>query len=87
MGFAAKVLAQEIRRAAQGGDLWFLGEENATGNAQKKLDAFSNQIVMDAFSNIGLVAAIASAEPDQVELIEYCHLGQYIFCFHLGSDS
>lgn len=80
MGFAAKVLAREISRAALVGRLGLVGEKNATGDAQKKLDVFSNEVVVDAFSNIGLVAAIASEELDQVKLIECGKDAQYILC-------
>lgn len=80
MGFAAKVLAREITRAALVGNLGLVGEKNATGDAQKKLDVYSNQIVIDAFSEIGLVAAIASEELDQVKLIECGQQAQYILC-------
>lgn len=42
---------------------------------------------MDAFLNISLEVAIASAELDQVTLIECSQLGQYILCVRLRSDS
>lgn len=80
MGFVAKVLAQEISRAALVGQLGLVGEKNATGDAQKKLDVFSNQVVIDAFSKTGLVAAIASEELDQVELIDCGSDAKYILC-------
>ncbi|MEO0375650.1 Fructose-1,6-bisphosphatase class 1 [Acaryochloris thomasi RCC1774] len=80
MGFAAKVLSREISRAALVGRLGLVGEKNATGDAQKKLDVFSNQVVVEAFSDIGLVAAIASEELDQVQLIECGQDAQYILC-------
>jgi len=80
MGFAAKVLTREISRAALVGQLGLVGESNATGDAQKKLDVFSNQVVIDAFSNTGLVAAIASEELDQVQLIDCGSDAQYILC-------
>ena len=80
MGFAAKVLTREISRAALVGQLGLVGESNATGDAQKKLDVFSNQVVVDAFSKTGLVAAIASEELDQVQLIDCGSNAQYILC-------
>ncbi|MEL6779316.1 MAG: class 1 fructose-bisphosphatase [Cyanobacteria bacterium J06597_16] len=80
MGFAAKVLTREISRAALVGRLGLVGEKNATGDAQKKLDVFSNEVVVDAFSDTGLVAAIASEELDQVQLIECGSDAQYILC-------
>jgi len=62
MGFVAKVLSREISRAALVGKLGLVGEKNATGDAQKKLDVYSNEVVLDAFSETGLVAAIASED-------------------------
>lgn len=80
MGFVAKVLTREISRAALVGQLGLVGEKNATGDAQKKLDVFSNEVVLTAFSNTGLVAAIASEELDQVQLIDCGSNAQYILC-------
>ena len=80
MGFVAKVLTREISRAALVGKLGLVGEKNATGDAQKKLDVFSNEVVVSAFSETGLVAAIASEELDQVQLVECGSEAQYILC-------
>ncbi|MCG8367842.1 MAG: class 1 fructose-bisphosphatase [Pseudanabaenales cyanobacterium] len=80
MGFAAKILSREIGLAALAGKLGLVGEKNATGDTQKKLDVFSNEVVIDAFSDTGLVAAIASEELDQVQLIECGGDAQYILC-------
>ena len=80
MGFAAKILSREISLAALAGKLGLAGEKNTTGDAQKKLDVFSNEVVIDAFSETGLVAAIASEELDQVQLIACGGDAQYILC-------
>jgi len=80
MGFAAKILSREISRAALVGLLGLVGEQNATGDAQKKLDVFGNETVIAAFSQTGLVAAIASEELDEVQLIDCGSDAQYILC-------
>ncbi|MEM6611361.1 MAG: class 1 fructose-bisphosphatase [Cyanobacteria bacterium P01_C01_bin.72] len=80
MAFAGKILAQEISRAALVGHLGLAGEENATGDPQKKLDVYSNQVVIDAFMDLGLVAAIASEELDEVEFIDCGKDSPYILC-------
>lgn len=80
MGFAAKILASEISRAALVGQLGLMGEKNATGDAQKKLDVFSNQVILETFSKTGLVAAIASEELDQIQVISCGDEAQYILC-------
>ena len=48
VAFAGKILAREIRRAALVGRLGLVGDRNATGDAQKKLDVFANLVVLDA---------------------------------------
>ncbi len=80
MGFAAKILSREISRAALVGLLGLVGEKNATGDAQKKLDVFGNETVIAAFSQTGLVAAIASEELDEVQFIDCGNEAQYILC-------
>ncbi|MEL7008441.1 MAG: class 1 fructose-bisphosphatase [Cyanobacteria bacterium J06648_1] len=80
MAFAGKILAQEISRAALVGHLGLAGEQNATGDPQKKLDIYSNQVVIDAFMDLGLVAAIASEELDEVEFIDCGQDSPYILC-------
>jgi fructose-1,6-bisphosphatase I len=42
VAFAAKILSREMRHAALVGELGLVGEKNATGDAQKKLDVFGN---------------------------------------------
>lgn len=80
MAFVGKILAREISRAALVGKLGLVGEKNATGDAQKKLDVFSNQIVIDTFLELGLVAAIASEELDQVQWLDCAQDAPYILC-------
>jgi fructose-1,6-bisphosphatase I len=80
MGFVAKILSSEISRAALVGQLGLVGEKNATGDAQKKLDVFSNEVVLDVFAKTGLVAAIVSEELDQVKYLNCGSEAQYILC-------
>ena len=78
MGYAAKVLAREIGRAALIGKLGLVGEKNPTGDAQKVLDVYSNEVVIDAFVGTGLVAAIVSEEMEKVKTIEGAEDAKYI---------
>ncbi len=80
MGFVAKILAREMRRAALVGKLGLVGDRNATGDAQKRLDVFANETVVEAFSETGLMAAIASEELDQVKHISCGDDARYILC-------
>lgn len=80
IAFAAKILSREISRAALMGKLGLVGEKNPTGDAQKKLDLLSNEIVIDVFANSGLVAAIVSEELEEVKCIECETDAQHVLC-------
>ncbi len=78
MAFAAKILVREIRRAALVGKLGLVGEKNPTGDAQKKLDVFANEVVLDAFAETGLVAAVVSEELEELRTITCSEKAAYI---------
>jgi fructose-1,6-bisphosphatase I len=80
VGFVAKVLARELRRAALVGKLGLVGDRNATGDAQKRLDIFANETFVQAFAEDGLVAAILSEELEEVKLISCGDHARYILC-------
>ena len=80
IAFAAKILAREIGRAALVGKLGLVGEKNPTGDAQKKLDVFSNETVIEAFGNTGLVTALVSEELDEAVCLVGAKNAKYILC-------
>ena len=80
LGYAAKILAREIGRAALVGRLGLVGEKNATGDSQKKLDIFANDTVVEAFAQTGLVAGVVSEELDEVKQISCEGKAKYILC-------
>jgi fructose-1,6-bisphosphatase I len=67
IAYAAKILAREIRRASLVGRVGLAGEMNITGDAQKKLDVFGNDVMVDAFVSSGMVSAIVSEEMKETE--------------------
>ena len=80
LGFTAKTLSREMRRAALIGELGLVGDRNATGDAQKKLDVYSNETMVEAFKATGLVSAVASEELEDVQYIQCGGEGRYILC-------
>ncbi|HEX9870942.1 MAG TPA: class 1 fructose-bisphosphatase, partial [Candidatus Tectomicrobia bacterium] len=76
----AKILSREIRLAALVGRLGFSGERNPTGDAQKKLDIFGHEMVVEAFAGTGLVAAIVSEEQDEAQQVAGGSDATYILC-------
>ncbi len=80
MAFASKIIGREVGRAALVGKLGLMGERNATGDSQKKLDVFGSETVLDAFSSNGLVHAMVSEELEQLAAMPGGENSQYILC-------
>lgn len=80
IAFTAKILSREISRAALVGKLGLVGERNPRGDAQKKLDIFSNETVIKGFVNTGLVAAIISEELEEAKCIACATDAEYVLC-------
>ena len=80
VALAGKRLAHAIDRAALAGSLGLAGDENATGDAQKKLDVIGNEIVMDAFAGSALVAGVASEELDEAVAMSASDDARYLLC-------
>jgi fructose-1,6-bisphosphatase I len=78
--FAAKVIAREVRRAALVGRLGLIGEKNPTGDAQKKLDVFANQVFLETFAGADLIAGIVSEELEAVKQVTCNAESAYILC-------
>jgi fructose-1,6-bisphosphatase I len=80
LAFAAKILTREISRAALVGKLGLVGDRNATGDAQKKLDIFTSETIIEAFADTRLVSAIVTEELEDVKLIAGGEEADYVLC-------
>jgi fructose-1,6-bisphosphatase I len=80
IAFAAKILTREISRAALVGKLGLVGDRNATGDSQKKLDIFGNETVIEAFADTRLVSAIVTEELDDVKFVPGGENADYLLC-------
>ena len=80
IAFASKILSREIGRAALVGKLGLVGEKNPTGDAQKKLDIFCNETLIEAFTNTNTVGAIASEELEEIECVAGTTNAEYVLC-------
>lgn len=80
MAFASKAVAREIGRAALVGRLGLTGQRNPSGDAQKELDVYANEAVLDAFRDTELVAGIVSEELEQLKTIGCDERSAYILC-------
>jgi fructose-1,6-bisphosphatase I len=80
LAFAAKIMAREIARAPLVDMLGLSGEHNATGDAQKKLDIFTNDTMVDAFAHTGLVAEIISEEMEELNRVPGGANAHFVLC-------
>ena len=78
VGYAGKLLAREINRAALVGMLGLVGETNPTGDSQKKLDVYSNRVMEEAFAQTRLVAGMLSEEMEEVHAISTGSSARYL---------
>jgi fructose-1,6-bisphosphatase I len=70
IAFAAKQLSFEVSRASLVGRTGAAGGSNVTGDAQKKLDVYSNDILIEAMAGLGIVSAVASEELDDIHILD-----------------
>ncbi|MEZ5464067.1 MAG: class 1 fructose-bisphosphatase [Lysobacteraceae bacterium] len=82
VGRACKAIAVAVGRGALGNVLGNAGAVNVQGEAQKKLDVLSNEILLQANEWGGHLAAIASEEMDEPHLIPHRYpKGNYLLVF------
>jgi len=77
---AGKTIAAQLSRAALVGMLGTTGSKNVQGETVKKLDAWSNDIVVDALRASGRVATMVSEEMDDPVRVSGVRDG-YVACF------
>jgi len=80
IAFAGKIFSHALRRAAFAGRLGVTGEQNVQGEQTKKLDAFGNDVIVEAFARTELVAAIVSEEMDEPRQMAGGPTASYILC-------
>ena len=80
LAFAAKIMAREISRAALIDRLGLVGGKNTSGDAQKKLDIFTNETMIEAFARTGLVAEIISEEMEEPKRVPGGNDAQFVLC-------
>lgn len=74
---AGKLIARDLCGAALAGTLGDAGTFNVQGEAQKKLDVWANDVVMEALRSTGVVGVVVSEEePEPVRLGD----GPYLVC-------
>jgi fructose-1,6-bisphosphatase I len=79
---ACKQIAHQVNKGALIGVLGGAGSENVQGEAQKKLDVITNDIMLNALGWSGHLAAMASEEMDDMYPIPAQYpRGKYLICF------
>ncbi len=79
ISYAGRVLAHEIGKVALGDNVGSTGH-GPSGDRQKKIDVYANQVVREAFVRSRLVAGIASEEMEQAEELSIAPEAKYLLC-------
>ncbi|MBI2059488.1 MAG: class 1 fructose-bisphosphatase [Nitrospirae bacterium] len=80
LALASKVIARETARIALHNRTGSAGEANITGDEQKKMDVYSNDIVLKALRGAPGVAAFVSEEMDEIQVLSDAAEAQFIVC-------
>jgi fructose-1,6-bisphosphatase I len=80
LAFAGKIFSHALRRAVFAGQLGHTGDRNVQGERVKKLDAFGNQVVLEAFARTELVGALVSEELDEPRQMAGGPKASYVLC-------
>ncbi|MBX3465234.1 MAG: class 1 fructose-bisphosphatase [Planctomycetes bacterium] len=78
ISLAARMLASEIMRAGFVGKLGYTGGTNVQDEDVRALDVISNDIVLQVFENMPMVAGIASEEMEDIHLLPGGEGGKYL---------
>src|SRR5690348_10121449 len=70
LSIAAKQLERDVARAALVGRLGLAGGANVSGDSQKKLDVYADDLMVGALAVTGLVAGVVSEEREHVEQLD-----------------
>lgn len=82
MALAAKLISRETNRAGLTDILGFAGGNNASGERQKKLDIFADEVIFKMNDHTGRVCAMVSEEHDEViEIPPHYDRGNYVLLY------
>ena len=79
VSLAIRIINSRVRAAGLADLLGYTGETNVQGEAVQKLDAFSNEVLINVLERSGHCGVIASEELDEAMLAE--HHGKYVVLF------
>jgi len=78
---ACKLVSRSVRKAGIAGLYGVAGTENATGDAQKKIDVLSNEMFVNALYNSHVCAVLVSEENDDPIIVPESLAGKYCVAF------
>ena len=78
---ACKLVSRSVRKAGIAGLYGVAGSENATGDAQKKLDVLSNDMFVNCLYNSGVCSVLVSEENDEPIFVDTASEGKYCVAF------
>ncbi len=82
IALAAKLITRDVRKAGLVDILGITGTSNSTGDVQKKLDVYSNDVMVNSLNHDGNVCVLGSEEVDEIiPMDESAKKGKYVVLF------
>lgn len=83
IALASKIITRDVRKAGLVDILGVAsGDMNSTGDVQKKLDVYANEVCISALSHDGNVCVIASEENEElIDMDDKSYRGKYVVLF------
>merc|ERR1719326_770081 len=81
MTLACKATSRACAKAGIADLFGLAGEQNASGDDQKKLDVLSNDIFVDALANSGTCCVLVSEENDEPIIVPQEKAGRFVVAF------
>ena len=78
---AGKIIAREVNKAGLAQVMGLTGRKNVHGEEVQKLDEFANATIIRSIEYLGILAAVASEEMEEIHIVPAEGGGEYVLVF------
>ena len=78
---AGKIIAREVNKAGLAQVMGITGRKNVHGEEVQKLDEFANATIIRSIEYMGILAAVASEEMEDIHIVPGDNEGEYVLVF------
>ena len=78
---AGKIISREVNKAGLARVMGLTGRKNVHGEEVQKLDEFANATIIRSIEHLGILAAVASEEMEDIHIVPADNGGEYVLVF------